>query len=177
MKINATNATAQTKRQNFKPWRALRKVEVTMEAVQTRKNFQIAIEWKQFTLEQWLEQYGSWLMLDNHCDDLGAHCSLGKILDMAQGIASDRRKRALPRCKINETQAMAIEDMLSHLFDTENAKVRQWLKVMVKYYVDAYSEEDIAEHYDMSLYAVQRDKMMGTVRVATRFKLRCRLID
>ncbi|RZG47027.1 hypothetical protein EXU28_07515 [Acinetobacter wuhouensis] len=148
-----------------------------MEAVQTRKNFQIAMDWKQKTLEQWLEQYGSWLSLDAHHEDLSAHCSLGKILDMAQGIKTDRRRRALPRCNINETQAMAVEDMLSHLLETESAKVKQWLKVVIKYYVDGFSEEDIAESYDMSMYAVQRDKMLGTIRIATRFKLRSFLTD
>ncbi|WP_173911064.1 antiterminator Q family protein [Acinetobacter sp. Marseille-Q1618] len=148
-----------------------------MEAVQTRKNFQIAIDWKQKTLEQWLEQYGSWLLLDCHYEDLGAHCSLGKILDMVQGVKIDRRRRALPRCNINEQHAMAIEDMLSHLLNTESAKVKQWLKIVIKYYVDGYSEEDIAERFEMSMYAVKRDKLLGTVRIATRFKMRSLLTE
>ena len=150
---------------------------MTAEAVQTRKNFQIAMDWKQRTLEQWLEQYGSWLLLDSHYEDLSAHSPLGKLLDSVRGIKTDRRRRALPRCNINEQQAMAIEDMLTHLHETESARVQQWLKVVVKYYVDAYSEEDIADRYEMSMYAVKRDKLLGTVRIATRLKLRCLLID
>lgn len=148
-----------------------------MEAVQTRKNFQIAIDWKIKTLEQWLEQYGAWLLLDCHYEDLSAHSSLGSILDMAQGVKIDRRRRALPRCNINESQAMAVEDMLSHLLETESAKVKQWLKVAIKYYVDGYSEDDISDCFEMSMYAVQRDKMLGTLRIATRFKLRSLLTD
>lgn len=150
---------------------------MTAEAVQTRKNFQIAMDWKQKTLEQWLEQYGSWLLLDSHYEDLSAHCSLGKLIDLAQGVTTDRRRRALPRCNINEQQAMAIEDMLAHLHETESTKVKQWLKVVVKYYVDAYSEEDIADCFEMTMYAVKRDKLLGTVRIATRFKLRSLLTD
>ena len=33
--------------------------------VQTRKHFTIAIDWKGRCIEQWLEQYGSSLLLDN----------------------------------------------------------------------------------------------------------------
>ncbi|MCU4389918.1 hypothetical protein KTH73_04145 [Acinetobacter courvalinii] len=148
-----------------------------MQAVQTRKNFQIAIDWKQRTLEQWLEQYGAWLLLDCHYEDLSAHSSLGSLLDMARGVKTDRRRRALPRCNINEQEAMAVEDMLTHLLETEGTKVKEWLKVVVKYYVDAFSEEDAAEHFKMSMYGIKRDKLLGTVRIATRFKLRSLLID
>lgn len=150
---------------------------MTVEALQTRKNFQIAIDWKQRTIEQWLEQYGSWLLLDAHYEDLSAHCSLGKLLDSVQGVKTDRRRRALPRCCINETEAMAVEDMLTQLSTTESQKVQQWLKVVIKYYVDAYSEEDIADCFGMTMYAVKRDKLLGTVRIATRFKMRSLLTE
>lgn len=67
--------------------------------------------------------------------------------------------------------------MLHHLLETESTKVKHWLKVAIKYYVDGYSEEDITDCYEMSMYVVKRDKLLGTVRIATRFKLRSLLTE
>ncbi len=148
-----------------------------MEAVQTRKHFTIALDWKLRTIEQWLEQYGSWLLLDNHYESLGASSTLGKLLDSVQGVNSDRRRRALPRCNISFEQAMAIEEMLTHVLQTESSKPKQWLKVVIAHYVDAYIEEDIAKHHGVTGYSVKRDKVLGLVRLATRFKFRSYLFE
>ena len=49
--------------------------------------------------------------------------------------------------------------------------------MVVLYYVDGYSEEDIATVLNMTMYAVKRDKMMGVLRLATRFKISSFLTD
>ena len=136
-----------------------------------RKHFTVAMDWKEKTLEQWLEQYGSWLLLDCHYERLGYSSQMGRLVDIANGVMRDRSRRALPRCNITDDQAQAIEDMVNHLMETENEKVKKWLTIMIDYHVNAYSEEQIAGFYDLSRFAVTRDKMLGLVRVATRFKL------
>lgn len=149
-----------------------------MEAVVgTRKHFSVAIDWTQKTIEQWLEQYGSYLLLDNKPDFLGAKSVLASLMDSVTGVASDRRRRALPRCNIDIHAVMAIEDLLSHAQLTETEKAKQWLSVVILYYVKGYSEEDIAAEFDMTMYAVKRDKMMGVLRLATRFKISSFLTD
>ena len=142
-----------------------------------RKHFTIAIDWNTRTLEQWLEQYGSWLLLDNRPVNLGAKSMLGQIIDAENGVAVDYRRRALPRCNITVHEAMAIEDLLAHAKETEGKKVHQWLKVVVMYFIQGLSEEDISTKLDMTMYSVKRDKMMGVLRIASRFKMRSYLTD
>ncbi|RLL17991.1 hypothetical protein [Acinetobacter chengduensis] len=146
-------------------------------AVGSRKHFTVAINWEGKCIEQWLEQYGAYLLLDNKPDFLGAKSVLASLIDSVEGVSVDRRRRALPRCNINVHEAMAIEDMLAHVASTEGAKVQQWLSVVTRYYVDAYTEEDIASKFNMTMYAVKRDKMMGILRLATRFKIKSYLTD
>lgn len=146
-------------------------------ALQTRKNFTIAINWGDRKLEQWLEQYGSYLLLDNKPEFLGAKSVLASLMDSVTGVASDRRRRVLPRCNISIHEVMAIEDLLSHAKSTDTEKAQQWLSIVILYYVKGYSEEDIASEFDMTMYAVKRDKMMGILRLATRFKLSSFLTD
>ena len=146
-------------------------------AIKERKHFSIAIDWQERKIEQWLEQYGSFLLLDNKPDFLGAKSVLASLMDSVTGVNSDRRRRALPRCNINVHQAMAIEDLISHALESENGKVQQWIRVAIRYYVDGYSEEDIANKFEMTMYAVKRDKMMGILRLSSRFKLKSFLTD
>ncbi len=88
----------------------------------------------------------------------------------------DRRFRAPPRCKIDVFHAMAVEDLLSHIMQTENEKVRQWMKCVIIFYVDFKNEKEIARKLGVSEYAVQRDKMLGLVRIASRFKIKSKLM-
>ena len=146
-------------------------------AIKERKHFSIAIDWQERKIEQWLEQYGSFLLLDNKPDFLGAKSVLASLMDSVTGVASDRRRRVLPRCNISIHEVMAIEDLLSHAKSTDTEKAQQWLSIVILYYVKGYSEEDIASEFDMTMYAVKRDKMMGILRLATRFKLSSFLTD
>ena len=146
-------------------------------AVGSRKHFTIAIDWSQKTIEQWLEQYGSYLLLDNKPEFLGAKSVLASLMDSVTGVVSDGRRRVLPRCNIDIHEVMAIEDLLSHAKLTETEKAKQWLSVVILYYVKGYSEEDIAAEFHMTMYAVKRDKMMGVLRLATRFKIGSFLTD
>lgn len=144
----------------------------------TRKHFSVAADWKQRTIEQWLEQYGAWLLVDDHYVNLGTSSTLGHLIDQEAGaVRADFRRRSLPRCNISVYEAMAIEDMLEHVHQTESSKVKQWLKVVTMYYIEGRPEEDIAQKLDTSMYAVKRDKMMGVLRLATRFKISSYLTD
>ena len=145
--------------------------------LKARKHFTVAINWEERKIEQWLEQYGAYLLLDSKPDFVNQRNILASLMDSVTGVAADRRRRALPRCNIDVHQAMAIEDMLYHVNKTEGAKVCQWIDVAVLYYVSGYSEEDISTKFDMTMYAVKRDKMMGILRLATRFKIGSFLTD
>lgn len=145
--------------------------------LKARKHFTVAINWEERKIEQWLEQYGAYLLLDSKPDFASSRNILASLMDSVTGVATDRRRRALPRCNIDVHQAMAIEDMLYHVNKTEGVKVRQWIDVAVLYYVSGYSEEDISTKFDMTMYAVKRDKMMGILRLATRFKIGSFLTD
>ena len=79
-------------------------------AVGSRKHFSVAINWGDRKLEQWLEQYGSYLLLDNKPEFLGAKSVLASLMDSVKGVVSDRRRRTLPRCNISIHEVMAIED-------------------------------------------------------------------
>ena len=146
-----------------------------MGAMMEKKHFTIAIDWSEKPLETWLEQYGSWLLIGNHADNLGCKSQIGYLIDLANGTVQDSRKRCAPRCNINDDQAQAIEDMLVHLRETEGEKIKRWLTIVGDYHVNFYSEEQIAQFYHLSRFAVTRDKMLGLVRIATRFKLDSRL--
>ena len=146
-------------------------------AVGSRKHFTVAINWDDRKLEQWLEQYGSYLLLDNKPEFLGAKSVLASLIDSVKGVTTDRRRRVLPRCNINIHEVMAIEDLLAHAESTETEKAKQWLSIVVLYYVTGYSEDDIATELNMTMYAVKRDKMMGILRLATRFKISSFLTD
>lgn len=149
-----------------------------MEQLATRKHFTIAAKWDERTIEQWLEQYGSWLLLDgNYNCFLGSRSTLSSLIDNENGVSFDGRRRALPRCNISVYEAMAVEDLLAHIQEVESKKVIQWMKVVVMYFVDGAPEETIARKLDMTMYAVKRDKTMGIIRLATRFKMRSYLTD
>lgn len=149
-----------------------------MNTAVSRKNFTVAMDWQQRTLEQWLEQYGSWLLQDCHFESLNAKGTLGSLLDSVQGTRTDCRRRALPRCNISLEQALAVEDMLTHVLQTEKSKkIKTWLGVVIAHYVDAYTEEDIAKRNNVTAYSVKRDKVLGLVRIATRLKFRSYLME
>ncbi|WP_288399150.1 hypothetical protein, partial [uncultured Acinetobacter sp.] len=134
-------------------------------------------DWKGRCIEQWLEQYGSSLLLDNKKTCLGYKSILGNMADRENGYQVDGRRRVLPRCNINIYEEMAIEDLLAHISQTESPKVLQWLKTVILYYVDGKPEEDIASILGMTMYAVKRDKMLGVLRIASRFKIPSYLTD
>lgn len=139
-----------------------------MAEILNRPHFSVAIDWKQRDIEQWLEQYGSWLLTDYRYESLDAKSVLGGLLDKAQGVAADHRRRALPKCKISDHEAEAVGDLLNHVFRVETPKAKQWLKVVVAYYVDGMSEETIADAFGMSRFGVTRDKMHGIIRLVSK---------
>lgn len=147
-----------------------------MNAAVNRKHFSVAINWAAQPIEWHLEQYGSWLTLDENYVCLGASSILGHLIDTANGVCVDRRERVAPRCKISDEHADAVSDMLIHLMQSENSKVQKWLKVVIMFYVEFKSEATIAKKLGISEYAVTRDKMLGMVRLATKYQLRSRII-
>ena len=139
-----------------------------MSATAQRPHFSVAIDWKTRKIEQWLEQYGSWLLIDNRCESLDARGIMGRLLDLAQGISVDHRRRALPRCNISDDQALAIEALIGHIYEKESPKPRKWIQIAINYHVDGMSEETIAKRYNMSRFAVTRDRMLGIVRLVSK---------
>ncbi|EPF80034.1 hypothetical protein [Acinetobacter rudis] len=101
---------------------------------------------------------------------------LGHLIDTANGIVVDKRERVAPLCKITDSHADAVSDMLEDLMKIENEKVKKWLKVVVMFYVEFKSEATIAKKLGVSEYSVTRDKMLGMVRLATKYKFRSRII-
>lgn len=143
-----------------------------------RPHFSVAIDWKKRDIEQWLEQYGSWLLVDYQHENLGANSIMGKLLEIAQGKAVDYRRRALPKCIISDREAESVQDMITHVMQTETPKAKQWVRVVIAYYVEGMSEEVIADKFSMSRFAVTRDKMHGIIRLVSKQScLTSRLID
>ncbi|ENV18756.1 hypothetical protein [Acinetobacter guillouiae] len=147
-----------------------------MNAVANRKHFSVAINWAENPIEWHLEQYGSWLLLDENYVSLGASSVLGHLIDTANGVCVDKRERVAPRCKINDAHADAVSDMLVTLMKNENNKVQKWLKVVIMFYVEFKTEKTIARNLDISEFSVARDKMLGLVRLATKYQFRSRII-
>ena len=148
-----------------------------MSAVADRKHFSVAINWAEKPIEWHLEQYGSWLLLDDHYTGcLGASSVLGHLIDTANGVVVDRRERVAPLCKINDQHADAVDDLLVSLLKSENEKVKRWLTVVIMFYVEFKSEATIAKKLGVSEFSVARDKMLGMVRLATKYNLRSRII-
>lgn len=147
-----------------------------MNAVANRKHFSVAINWAENPIEWHLEQYGSWLLLDENYVSLGASSVLGHLIDTTNGVCVDKRERVAPRCKINDAHADAVSDMLVTLMKNENNKVQKWLKVVIMFYVEFKTEKTIARQLDISEFSVARDKMLGLVRLATKYQFRSRII-
>lgn len=147
-----------------------------MNAVANRKHFSVAINWAENPIEWHLEQYGSWLLLDENYVSLGASSVLGHLIDTANGVCVDKRERVAPLCKINDAHADAVSDMLLNLMKNENNKVQKWLKVVIMFYVEFKTEKTIARNLDISEFSVARDKMLGLVRLATKYQFRSRII-
>jgi hypothetical protein len=143
-----------------------------------QKHFSVAIDWKTRDIEQWLEQYGSWLLIGYQHENLGANSIMGKLLEIAQGKPVDYRRRALPKCVISDQEAEAVESLLNHVIQTETPKARHWIRVVIAYYVEGMSEDVIAEKFNKSRFAVTRDKMHGIIRLVSKQScLTSRLID
>lgn len=143
-----------------------------------RPHFSVAIDWKQRDIEQWLEQYGSWLLSDYKYESLGANSVMGKLLDMAQGVSTNYKRRVLPKCRITDNEADAVEDLLKHVMQTETTKAKRWIRIVVAYYVEGMSEETVADVFKMSRFGVTRDKMHGIIRIVSKHScLTSRLID
>ena len=142
-----------------------------------RKHFSVAINWAEKPIEWHLEQYGSWLLLDdNYMGCLGASSVLGHLIDSVDGVCVDNRERVAPLCKINDAHADAVSDMLESIMKCENSKVQKWLKVVIMFYIEFKSEESIARKLGVSEYSVTRDKMLGMVRLAAKYQFRSRII-
>ena len=147
-----------------------------MNTMVNRKHFSVAINWAEQPIEWHLEQYGSWLLLDNRYESLGVSSVFGYLIDTVNGICVDNRERVPPRCKINDSHADAVSDMLVTLMKSENLKVQRWLKTVIMFYVEFKSEAIIARKLGVSEYSVTRDKMLGLVRLATKYNFRSRII-
>lgn len=147
------------------------------EKIKSRKHFSVAINWAEKPIEWHLEQYGSWLLLDDNYETyLGASSVLGHLIDTANGVVVDKRERVAPLCKITDEHADAVSDMLAHLMQSENNKVKHWLQVVVMFYVEFKSEQSIARKLGVSEFSVSRDKMLGMVRLATKYQFKSRII-
>ena len=148
-----------------------------MNAALDRKHFSVAINWVEKPIEWHLEQYGSWLLLDNNYENyLGASSVLGHLIDTVNGVCVDRRERTAPRCKIDDVHADAVSDMLLSITKNENEKVQKWLKMVIMFYVEFKSEATIAKKLGVSEFSVARDKMLGMVRLATKYQFKSRII-
>ena len=112
-----------------------------MNVVTNKKHFLVAINWAEKPIEWHLEQYGSWLLLDDHYSSLGVSSVLGHLIDTVNGVCVDKRERAAPLCRINDVHADAVSDMLVNIMKVENSKVQRWLKVVIMYYVEFKTEK------------------------------------
>lgn len=147
-----------------------------MSEVKTKEQFITAIDWNKMSFERWLEQYGSWLLIGDHYESLGTKSILGMLLDKARGISTDGRSRVPPQCRITDDEAMAVEGLLLDLAKCENCKVKQWVRVVIMYFVEFRQEDKIAQILNVSEYVVKRDKLLGIVRIATKYNLHSILI-
>lgn len=129
------------------------------------------------TIEWYLEQYGSWLLVDSNYESLGFKSWLGNLIDTQNGVVVDRRERTAPRCRIDINHALAVEGLLNNIFTGENDKVKTWFKVVVMYYVEFRSEAKIAKILGITETAVIKYKLLGLVRLATKYKLRSKITE
>lgn len=149
-----------------------------MDTAVKQPHFSVAIDWKTRSIEQWLEQYGSWLLVDYQYENLGTNSIMGRLLEIAQGKAVDYRRRTLPKCNIKDFEAEAVQSLINHVIQTETPKAKQWVKVVIAYYVEGMSEEVIADKFEISRFAVTRDKMHGIIRLVSKHSyLTSKIID
>lgn len=134
------------------------------------------MDWNKRPLEQWLEQYGAWLRIDNKSTNLEPSSPLSWLLDSVNGVKLDGRKRVLPRCRISDQEADAVDSLLRVAYSYETEIGKRWLRFVIAYYVDGLHEDVIASRFNTSEYAVQRDKLLGIVRLATKFRINSLLV-
>lgn len=132
----------------------------------TRYNYSTAIDWSRMQLEQWLEQYGAWLNVDNPSVSLKAHSIMLDIMQCKQ--TKDKRHRCLPRCSISDNEAMAVHWLLCDMDDTQSPVVKSWLRTLTRYRVNAWSQEQIADSLDVGREAVKQDLACAIAHICAR---------
>ncbi|TDH87001.1 antitermination protein, partial [Acinetobacter baumannii] len=86
-----------------------------------------ACNWKKYTIENWLEQFGAWINEDNAETYLGTRNTLTYLIDSVEGVKRDARKRSLPQCKISTDEARAVSGLLRDLRMNPNPTLQEWL--------------------------------------------------
>ncbi|MEX3808555.1 antiterminator Q family protein [Acinetobacter baumannii] len=137
-----------------------------------------ACNWKKYTIENWLEQFGAWINEDSAETYLGTRNTLTYLIDSVEGVKRDARKRSLPQCKISTDEARAVSGLLRDLRMNPNPTLQEWLDFVVLYYVHGLSEETIADISKCSRNAVRQDLKCGIAYiVGQRNTLRSKLTE
>jgi hypothetical protein len=137
-----------------------------------------ACNWKKYTIEQWLEQFGAWINEDNAETYLGTRNTLTFLIESVEGVKRDARKRVLPQCKITTDEARAVSGLLRDLRMSQNPTLHEWIDFVVMYHVHGLSEETIADISKCSRNAVRQDLKCGIAYiVGQRNTLRSKLTE
>jgi len=139
-----------------------------MNAVVSKKHYMLVLGQTEMMLEQIMEQYGSWLLLAKNDVNLDARGTMQQIYEMANGVATDNRKRAAPRCKITDEFADAVKELLDDIKDTDSEVVKEWIKCIELYYVDFHRQIDVARLMRMSETAVSECIKCGIAHICAR---------
>ncbi len=134
-----------------------------------RKHYLIAIDWSQRMLEQWVEQYGAWLLIGSKTVNLKARGTMQHIVESANGVSSsDKRRRALPRCTISDDEGFAIHDLLLDIRSTDNPVLQEWLNCFELYYIEGLSDERIASILNIGRLAVIQNKKCAIAHICAK---------
>ena len=139
-----------------------------MNAAVNKKHYMLVLGQTEMMLEQIMEQYGSWLLLAKNDVNLDARGTMQQIYEMANGVATDNRKRAAPRCKITDEFADAVKELLDDIKDTDSEVVREWIRCIELYYIDFYRQIDVARIMGMSETAVSECIKCGIAHICAR---------
>lgn len=124
-----------------------------------------AVNWKKFTLEEWLKQFGAWCQGTGTCSTVTNSSLLARLIDRAKWEntpASQRSAKPIRlRCRISDNEARAVQRLILDAQGLNNEIVNQWMAAVIGRYFYNNSWKDLAEHEHESVNAMRQDVACG----------------
>lgn len=141
-----------------------------------------ATDWKKFSIEDWLRQFGAWMNEDSETKKLVYKTIPTKKLSQQERenliahymLDKDFKEPKLRHgvvCKISDNEARAFQNIILDIRRIKSEPLQYWLDALWQVYVEGKKLREVAQMYETSTIQIRQDIKCALAFISGRYPM------